>query len=168
MWRKLKNLVVRHKNAEPDPWKSALPEITEDVKEIKKLIRRQGLYLELLKKELMEKMVAPRAGEPNTLWELAESYYFLSKSWSQLPDLSESHLQAMDLVWQRLDILLDRDRMEMIRSEGVLYDPRLHESLSPWTGNDGIPAVKEILMPGRIHQGKIVKAAKVTLESNPE
>jgi molecular chaperone GrpE (heat shock protein) len=168
MWRKLKNLVIRPKNAEPDPWKSALPEISEDAKEIKKLIRRQGLSLELFKKELIGKIDETRPPEPDDLWDLADSFFYLSKSLGRLPDLSESHLQAMDLVWQRLDILLGRDRMEMIRSEGVLYDPRLHESVAPLPEYGGSPTVKEILMPGRSHQGKIVKAAKVSLESNPE
>ena len=123
MWRKLKNLVVRPKNAEPDPWKSALPEISEDVKEIKKLIRRQGLSLELFKKELIGKIDETRPSEPDDLWDLADSFFYLSKSLSRLPDLSESHLQAMDLVWQRLDMLLGGPDGTHSKRRGLVRSP---------------------------------------------
>lgn len=165
MWVKLKNLICPDKKSEPDPGASDLQEIGEDLRDIKKLIRRQGLTLELFKKELIEKIDARRIPGPDDLWDLADSFFYLSKSVNRLPGLPEDYLQALDLVWQRLDRLLSQGRMELIRKEGVLYDSRLHESVAPLPDEGGAPIVTEILIPGRSLQGKILKPAKVTLAS---
>ncbi|MBI5585524.1 MAG: nucleotide exchange factor GrpE [Deltaproteobacteria bacterium] len=139
--------------------------LAESSQEIKKVLRRQGVTLELLDKKLTEGLEAVRTPGAEALWDLAEGFFYLSKSLDRWSDLSDTNRQSLEMVWKKIAALLQSGRLELIREIGVPYDPRRHESVAPWEDGEGKPTVKEIIMPGRCREGRVIRPAKVTLEA---
>ncbi|MEW6185051.1 MAG: nucleotide exchange factor GrpE [Thermodesulfobacteriota bacterium] len=140
-------------------------EVIEELKDLKKIIRRQGLQLEVLKKGLQENQ-SEKERTAKRLLEISEAFFHLEKSLKQESALYEAQSQAFEMVWERLESVLDSWEATVIRGEGGLYDPRLYEAIETHSdsGSSGLPRVKEVLLPGYLIQGKVVKAAKAIIE----
>lgn len=165
MWSGLKHWLFGKQNSDPDPWEALLAALTESSQEIKKVLRRQGVTLELLEKKLTEGLEAVRTPGAEALWDLAEGFFYLSKSLACWADLSDSNRQSLEMVWKLIEALLQSGRLELIREPGVPYDHRRHESVATWEDREGKPLIKEIIIPGRCREGRVIRPAKVTLET---
>lgn len=139
-------------------------EISEELKDIKKILRRQGLQLEVLKKELQEKQPEKDSGIIPSFIEIAEDFFHLERSFKNRSTLSISQIQAFGMVWERIETLLESLGITLIRTRGGAYDPRLYEAIETVPGDYGPPKVKEVVLPGYQIQGKVIKAAKAIIE----
>lgn len=139
-------------------------ELIEEIKDLKKVLRRQGLLLEVLKKELQGKQQEKDHGIIPSFIEIAEDFFHLERSFKNRSTLSISQIQAFGLVWERIETLLESLGITLIRTRGETYDPRLYEAIETVSSGNGPPKVKEVVLPGYQIQGKVVKAAKAIIE----
>jgi hypothetical protein len=143
--------------------------------ELKKLVRRQGIQQESLVREISAKLdtLASTGGgkdegplSPDSLMALAESYFHLEAALAHT-EIGAEILEALALIREKLDDVCFEADLEIIRESGVPFDSRRHEALD--RAPDGEPpVVRSVTAPGFMHNGRVLRAARVMLteESN--
>ena len=161
MWSKLMGFFKKDKTDKKLP---STKEIMEVIDVIKKIFRKQGLFLDLLRKEVLEKLEEKRAKDVERFFELAEAFFYHDRSLKKIPGMSSSQQEALAIVWHKLEALLSSLGIEIIRRVDVDFDPRLYEAVEKVAEGNGKPVVKKIIQPGFIYEGRIIKPAKVIVE----
>jgi len=140
--------------------------------ELKKLVRRQGIQQESLVRELSGKLdsLAATAGEeeeadrPDSLIELAESFFHLEAA-LVLPEIAHETRAALNIVWGKLEEVCKDSRLAIIRESGVPFDSRMHEALDRAPTGES-PVIRSLAAPGFIHNGRVIRPARVMLAEN--
>jgi molecular chaperone GrpE (heat shock protein) len=164
MWSRLWNVFKKKTNDSPEDGEVSRRELIDEMRDLKKVLRRQGIFFESIKKEFLEKLEEKDLKAADGLFEFTDAFFHLDASLRQAPDLSSNQYQAIEIVWQHLESLLASTGIEIIRQAEVNYDPRLYESVGNVSEGDGNPMVKEILLPGYIYKGQVIKPAKAVVE----
>jgi molecular chaperone GrpE (heat shock protein) len=97
---------------------------------------------------------------------LAESYFHLEAALAHT-EIGAEILEALALIREKLDDVCFEADLEIIRESGVPFDSRRHEALD--RAPDGEPpVVRSVTAPGFMHNGRVLRAARVMLteESN--
>jgi molecular chaperone GrpE (heat shock protein) len=139
-------------------------EIMEEIEVIKKIFRKQGLSLDLFRKEVLEKLEERRTGEVEHFFRLAEAFFYHDRSLKEIPGMASSQQEALAIVWHQLEALLSSVGIEIIRRVGVDFDPRLYEAVERVADGNGRPVVRRVIQPGFIHEGRVIKPAKAVIE----
>lgn len=137
--------------------------------ELKKLVRRQGIQQESLVREVSAKLdtLAATNGKdedpksPASLMALAESYFHLEAALAHT-EIGSQVLESLAIIRDKLDDVCLEAELEIIREIGVPFDSRIHEALDR-APDETDPLVRSIRAPGFIHNGRVVKAARVML-----
>lgn len=137
--------------------------------ELKKLVRRQGIQQESLVREISSKLDTLATTEdkeekttsPDTFMALAESYFHLEVALAHA-EIGAEILEALAIIREKLDDVCIEAGLEIIRETSVPFDSRIHEALD--RAPDGEPAVvRYVTAPGFLHNGRVIKAARVIL-----
>lgn len=139
-------------------------EVIEEIKDLKKALRRQGLQLEVLKKEIQEIPSEKEKKRITASLEISEGFFHLEKLFKGRATLSISQIKSFGMVWERIENLLHSQDISLIRAEGVRYDPRFYEAVETTGNGNALPTVKEVIIPGYQIKGKVVKAAKAIIQ----
>ncbi len=161
-------------------WKGSEPLLDElsehdekmaaELGELKKLVRRQGIQQESLVREISAKLDTLAATDekgdeetesPNSLMALAESYFHLEIALSH-SNIGSEILEALAIIREKLDDVCLEAELEVIRECGVSFDSRIHEALDRAPDGEH-PVVRKVTAPGFIHNGRVLKAARVIL-----
>lgn len=140
-----------------------------ELSDLKKLMRRQGIQQESLVREISHKIDAQGSADQGAqrdlpappLMELADSFFHLEAVLVGLGSADDT-LCALNMVWGKLADACDQAGMQIIRESGVPYDSRLHEALNRAPLGDH-PVVMSVSAPGFIHQGRVIRPARVVL-----
>jgi len=139
-------------------------EIMQEIDVIKKNFRKHGFFLDLFRKEVLEKFEEKRTKDVEHFFELAEAFFYHNRLLRELPNISSSQQEALAIVWHKLEASLSSVGIEIIRRVDVDFDPRLYEAVEKVAEGDGRPVVKKIIQPGFVYEGRVVKPAKVIVE----
>lgn len=141
-------------------WKE---EVLEELEGVKKVLRRQGLFLETFKKETLARMDQEGLKEVGPFLQLAESYFYFESSLKDGPGLPSGQEEAAEMVWEKLELVLSSFGLELIRRTGEPFDPRLHDTIERAAEHDGGAVVTKIIQPGYLYNGQVVKPARVII-----
>jgi hypothetical protein len=160
-------------------WKGADPLLDElsghdekmeaELSELKKLVRRQGIQQESMVRDISAKIDARSATDvkveettsPDSCMALAESFFHLETVLS-VSGLGPEIREALTIIREKLDYVCGEAELEIIRECGVPFDSRLHEALDRAPAGEA-PVVRNVMAPGFIHNGRVVRAARVIL-----
>jgi molecular chaperone GrpE (heat shock protein) len=131
---------------------------------IKRNFRKQGIFLDLFRKETLERLEERRVKEVQHFFELANAFFYYDCSLRERPDLSSGQQEALSIIWEKLEALLSSVGIDIIRKVDVDFDPRLYEAMEKVREGNGKPVVKQILQPGYVYQGNVIKPAKAIIE----
>jgi molecular chaperone GrpE (heat shock protein) len=101
--------------------------------------------------------------ETTPILQLAESFFYFDSSLRERDDLLSGLNEAAEMVWGKLEYILSGLGLELIRRTGTPFDPRLHESVERTARQDGGEVVSKIIQPGYLHNGQVVKPARVII-----
>lgn len=143
--------------------------MAEELGELKKLVRRQGIQQESLVREVSAKLdtLAATNGDseepnsPDSLMALAESYFHLESALAN-SEIGAEIWEALAIIREKLDDVCLEAELEVIRDCEVPFDSRIHEALDRAPDGDN-PLVRGVTAPGFIFNGRVVKAARVLL-----
>jgi molecular chaperone GrpE len=77
--------------------------------------------------------------------------------------MSRQHAQVLNMVLKKADGLAAFFGLEMILAEGIPFDPRVHEAVANRTPDSQPLEVLEVLQPGYLQDGQILRPAKVVV-----
>jgi|GEM_PF-1699830 len=162
MWLKLIQLFKKDRLSRNDleVWKG---EFLEELEGVKKVLRRQGLFLEGLKKEVLARVGERVLQEAEPILQLAESFFYFDSSLREGPSLPAGQNEAAEMVWQKLEILLSGFGLEFIRRTGEAFDPRRHQAIERAAEDNGNMVVTKIIQPGYLYHGQVVRPARVII-----
>ncbi|MBF0316889.1 MAG: nucleotide exchange factor GrpE [Nitrospirae bacterium] len=137
--------------------------LIDEIKDIKKAIRRQGISLEVIKQDIIDRIDQRNIKDLQPFMELADNFFFLSESFIRDQDISLGRDEAIEIVWQKLDDVLSMFNLEVIREMEVPFDPALHEAIESTCQQTDNPTVERVLQPGFRYMGNVVKPARVII-----
>jgi molecular chaperone GrpE (heat shock protein) len=143
-----------------------------EIVELKKLVRRQGIQQEALVRDISTKIdtlafadgVKESDSRPDSLMELAETFFHLQTALVHL-GIEHETLEALEIVWEKLGEVCNEVGLEIILESGVPFDSRMHEALDRAPAGEH-PVVKDVTAPGFIHDGRVIRPARVMLSEN--
>jgi molecular chaperone GrpE len=110
--------------------------------------------------ELMELGAMPVA---RRLLEVIDDFELALMSAGDAPEF-ERFLKGVELVYAKLLDAVKSEGLERIPAEGSPFDPELHEALLQTGEGDGEPVVAEVLRPGYMLKGRVLRPAGVRVE----
>ena len=138
-------------------------EILEELEGVKKVLRRQGLFLEAFKRETLARIEETGLKNADSLLQLAEAFFYFDSSLREVAGLPSGQDEAAEMVWEKLELVLSGLGLELIRRTGEPFDPRLHETVERAAEHDGDAVVTKIILPGYLHHGRVVRPARVII-----
>ena len=144
-----------------EPVQDRLDSLSSELRGIKKALRKQGILLEKIEQTLDNGQGATRQDHDlkAALMDLATAFFLLEQGLSSGSTTFTSDVkEALDMVRDKLDRLLNVYRISMIKETGSPFDPSCHECIRREGGDE---TVKTIVSPGFIVDGIVVRAAKV-------
>ena len=166
MWSKVIRLFKKDSPSRNDlgVWKG---EILEELEGIKKVLRRQTLFLEALKKEVLAQVGERVLQDAEPIRQLAESFFYFDSFLREGPDLPSGQDEAAEMVWKTLEVLLSSFGLEFIRRTGEPFDPRVHQTVERVEGEDGNMVVTKIIQLGYLYHGQVIRPARVIIGGLP-
>jgi len=166
MWAKVIRLFKKDSPSRKDleVWKG---EILEELEGIKKVLRRQTLFLEALKKEVLAQVGERVLQDAEPIRQLAESFFYFDSFLREGPGLPSGQNEAAEMVWKKLELLLSSLGLELIRRTGEPFDPRLHQTVERAEGENGNMVVTKIIQPGYLYHGQVIRPARVVIGELP-
>ena len=176
MWHKIKAFFgLRQDSTDDETALVTNSEILSDTGDIKKILRKQGLALELFKREILEAIEANSPHSPADeetsrdillMTEFADSFFYLGRTLAGGPETKSALTDTLDIVWTKLEALIRSFEMEIIGTAGAPFDPRLHEAVDCIASGGGACRVIEIVQPGYLHRGRVIRPARVVTGPN--
>lgn len=162
MWSKVIRLFKKDCPSREDLeiWKD---DILEDLEGVKKILRRQAVFLETFKKETLARIEEKGLKDADPILQLAESFFYFDSSLREGPGLPSGQDEAAEMVWKKLELLLSGLGLEFIRRTGECFDPRLHQTVESAAEAKGNMVVTKIIQPGYLYNGQVVKPARVII-----
>ena len=134
--------------------------ILEDTQSLKKLFRKQGVLLEEVHRE-QKASAAGRKRDVGPLIDLCDALFYLQRAFQNPGLMSRQHAQVLNMVNQRMHRFAISFGIEMILAEGIPLDARIHEVVTNTTPDTHLLDVIEIIQPGYLQDGKVLRPAKV-------
>ncbi len=138
------------------------------MKSLKKGLWKQSAFLDLFRKEVVERLEEKRSEDIRPFIELAEAFFYHGRSLREISDTSSNQNEGLEIVWQKVETLLKASGIEIVRKVDVPFDPRVHEAMERLLAGNGRPVVKRVLQPGFVHKESVIKPAKVIIERETE
>jgi len=139
-------------------------DIIEEVRNTRKLLRKQGIFHEAFRDEVLRQIEEKNLNDVQPALEFTDALFYLGVSLRDTDNLSLKQDQALKIVWQKLESLFYLIGLEIIHSAGVEFDSRLYEAVEKVSqGTGGRLTVMKVIQPGYIYKGKVLKSAKAII-----
>jgi molecular chaperone GrpE (heat shock protein) len=134
--------------------------ILEETLSLKKLYRKQGVLLEEVHRE-QQAAAAWKKRDLGPLIDLCDALFYLQRAFQNPGLMSRQHAQVLHMVNQRMHRFAISFGIEMILAEGVPFDARIHEVVTNTTPDVLLLDVLEVIQPGYLQDGKVLRPARV-------
>ena len=134
--------------------------IMEEFQGLKKLLRKQSMLIEEVHRE-QSALAARKNRNIEPLLDLCDSIFYLHRAFQSPGLMSRQHAQVLDMVLHRVHLFAASAGVEMILREGTPFDSRLHEAVDNRSPGSQSLDVIEVVAPGYMEDGKVLRPAKV-------
>lgn len=138
-------------------------EIIEEVRSVKKLLRKQGIFQEAFKDEVLKQIEEKNLENLRPIIEFTDALFYLGESLKETLDSSLNQDQAIDIVWRKWEPLISSIDLEIICETEVKFDPRLHEAVENISHSAQDLTVIKIIQPGYLYKGNVARPAKAII-----
>ncbi|MGZ4132334.1 MAG: nucleotide exchange factor GrpE [Actinomycetota bacterium] len=118
----------------------------------KRVLREQTSAVELASEPVMRRLL-----------EVLDDFELALMHAAEKPDY-ERFLKGVELVYAKLADALKAEGLERIEAQGRPFDPERHEALMQTGEGDGEPVVADVLRPGYLLRGRVLRPAGVRVE----
>lgn len=118
----------------------------------KRVLREQTAAVELASEPVMRRLL-----------EVLDDFELALIHATEKPDY-DRFLKGVELVYAKLADALKAEGLERIEAEGRPFDPERHEALMQTGEGDGEPVVADVLRPGYMLRGRVLRPAGVRVE----
>lgn len=141
--------------------------ILEDTQNLRKLLRKQSMLLEEVHRE-QQNTAAGKKRDLDPLIDLCDALFYLHRAFLNPGLMSRQHAQLLNMVQQKMQRFAMSFDIEMILAEGIPFDARFHEVVTNRSPDATSLEVLEVIQPGYLQKGKVVRSAKVIVGNRDE
>jgi molecular chaperone GrpE (heat shock protein) len=165
MWKRFFSWMSKTRSDENQ--QPGLQDVLQEVSVVRKTLRKHTVLLEEIQQGLAD--LADRAAkkEIEPLLCCADAIFHLDQALRAGGGFSPQHDQALGMVWEKLDDVLDAAGVAMIRDRGVIFDARRHEAIERTGMYGGQPLVLRVIQPGYSLEDRVIRAAKTIVGACP-
>ncbi|MEW6609237.1 MAG: nucleotide exchange factor GrpE [bacterium] len=142
-------------------------EIIEEVGEIKKALRKQGLFVEMFKEEILERLsekeFTERKEDIERFIDLSDAFFHLQATLTDNLPLQQTWLEVMAIVRQKIDSLLETVGLSIVCQTEVEFNPSLHNAVERLSQDTSPLLVERVIQPGYFYKQKLIRPAKVVV-----
>jgi molecular chaperone GrpE (heat shock protein) len=144
----------------PDELETARRQADEYLDHLQRLKAEFDNYRKRVLKE--QTRAVEMASEPliRRLLEVLDEFDLALMHAEQKPEF-ERFLHGVELVYAKLKDILSSEGLQVIDARGKPFDPERHEALMQSGGGDGEPVVVDVLRPGYVMKGRVIRPAGV-------
>ncbi len=157
MFSRIFHIFKRRSNAEPA---APLAPVLAEIQDLKKQVRRQNMHLDALKTHLTKVILDQRQPGLEACYALADAFFYHAQA---LAPAAPEQLESLDIIWEKLDILLSSVGVQMLRQAGSSFDATLHDAIASQAQGTGHPVVLQVVQPGYLFHNVLAKPAKVVV-----
>ncbi|MHC1741816.1 MAG: nucleotide exchange factor GrpE [Syntrophobacteraceae bacterium] len=141
--------------------------VLDELQGLKKLLRKQSVLMEEVRRE-QEALATRKRPSHEPLLELCDAVFYLQRAFQNPGLMSRQHAQVLNMVRMKMDRFASSVGLEMILEEGIRFDPKAHEAVA--NRSPGAPSLEvlEVVQPGYLLDGKILRPAKVIVGAPSE
>jgi molecular chaperone GrpE (heat shock protein) len=158
MWKRLFSWMF--KTGSDENQQSGLQDLFQEVSVVRKTLRKQTVLLEEVQQGLASLADREAKEEIEPLLGCADALFHLDQVLRAGGGFSPQHEQALRMVWEKMDDVLDAAGIAMIRDQDVIFDARRHEAIERIGNDGGQPKVLRVVQPGYSLEGRVIRAAK--------
>jgi len=150
---------IWHRRDEKEKFEGLL---LEEIQALKKLLRRQSVLIEEVRRD--QEALRPGRHQVNEpLLELCDAVFYLQHSFRNPGLMSRQHAHVLNMVFKKLEQFAGYMDLQIILEEGVPFDPRIHEAVVNRSPGSHSLDVLEVIQPGYLQDGKVLRPAKVVV-----
>jgi molecular chaperone GrpE (heat shock protein) len=146
---------------------TGLPEQTsqvlEEIKDLRKHLRKQNFLLESIKKDVIKVIVDDRRPGIDPYCDVADAFFYYEAALQSNDQVSPEHLEAMEIIWDKIDNLMSLVGLQIMRRAGGYFDPKIHEAIENRADGAAELVVLQVLQPGYVYKNLVLKPAKVVV-----
>jgi molecular chaperone GrpE (heat shock protein) len=163
MWKRLFSWMFKIRSDEDQPL--GLQDLLQEVLVVRKTLRKHTVILEEVQQGLASLADREAKKEIEPLLGCADAIFHLGQSLRAKDGFSPQLDQALRIVWEKVDDVLDAAGVAMIRDQNVIFDARRHEVIERTGMDSGQPLVLRVVQPGYSLEGRVIRAAKTIVGS---
>lgn len=129
---------------------------------LKKLLRKQSVLIEEVRRE-QEALTTKNRQSPAPLLDLCDAVFYLHRAFQSPGIMSRQHAQVLKMVLEKMDRFAASLGLAMVVREGVAFDPGIHEAVANRDPGSPVLEVVEVVQPGYLQEGKVLRPAKVVV-----
>jgi molecular chaperone GrpE (heat shock protein) len=139
-------------------------QIREEIKDLRKHLRKQNILLGAVKDDIIKAIVADRQPGIEPFCEVADALFYYGAALQASGPVSPEQLESLEIIWDKLENLMSLAGLQVMRRAGGDFDAKIHEAIENRAAGATELAVLQILQPGYILNGFILKPAKVVVD----
>ncbi len=156
------DLIIEHINNSVE---QVVNGFTGGLEELKRLIRRQGMAMEALNREVMNALKEKSLTEHylQIFIDIVDTFFYLDSLNTEGSTTNPEIVRAWQLAWQKVEENLKGVGLVIVYKAGEVFDPSIHEAIERQDTGEQIPIIKAVIQPGYLLNGKVIRSAKVIL-----
>ena len=138
-------------------------QILEEIKDLRKHLRKQNLLLESFRNDILKAIVDDRRPGLDPYCDVADAFFYYEAALHSSDFLSPEQQETLEIIWDKLDNLMSLVGLQIMRRAGGDFDPKIYEAIENRADDAAKLIVLEVLQPGYIFENMVLKPAKVVV-----
>jgi molecular chaperone GrpE (heat shock protein) len=139
-------------------------QILEEVKDLRKRLRKQNILLGSIKEDIIKTIVDNRRSGLEPYCEVADALFYYEAALQTSDQVSPEQQEALEIIWDKLDNLMSLVGLQIMRHAGLDFDPKIYEAIDNRAAGAAELVVLQVLQPGYIVNNIVLKPAKVVVD----
>jgi len=151
------------KSKPPTGLQEPAAQILEEIKDLRKHLRKQNFLLESFKNDILKAIVDDRRSGIDPYCDVADAFFYYESALQSNDLVSPEQLEALEIIWDKIDNLMSRVGLQIMRRAGGDFDAKIYEAIENRADGAAELMVLQVLQPGYIFKNMVLKSAKVVV-----
>jgi molecular chaperone GrpE (heat shock protein) len=138
-------------------------QVVEEIKELRRHLRKQNILMESHKNEIIKAIADDRGVGLELYCEVADAFFYYDAALQATDQVSPEQLEALEIIWDKLDSLMSLVGLQVMRRAGGNFDPKIYEAIENRDHGAAELMVLQVVQPGYMFNNTVLKPAKVVV-----
>ncbi|MBU4356458.1 MAG: nucleotide exchange factor GrpE [Proteobacteria bacterium] len=151
------------KSKPPTGLQEPASQVLEEIKDLRKHLRKQKFLLESFKNDIIKAIVDDRRPGIDPYCDVADAFFYYEAALQSNDHVSPEQLEALKIIWDKIDNLMSLVGLQIMRRAGGDFDAKIYEAIENRADGAAELIILQVLQPGYIFKNMVLKPAKVVV-----